>query len=638
MEEIYKINSEIEQLVQHLESKRKDLIKEKLKYLSKKTDNKDAHLTEEEWTMLREYLAKYGDANSVRIQYSWDNEVPGYNSECFEAVMKVGDKYVSIHDGNYHGHSKYTFNVSDTLESEINPEEGYIKLNGITFVEEYDDGWNSGTQSIVSGKTELTQALDIEHLFEQVQEQEINDEEEAYEYDNDYDSTYDEYYNIRPDNEEVIYNILRNRIIDTAANAMFGESHNFCEIGQYSDMPGEESIAITLNSMGREILKKYFEENPEDIELFEQMREKYPDILSLDSKLENKKSPRQMFEESLSREDIVDYYLSKTPEELEKELGIEVARMVGFEQKNSHHCYDLWEHTLRTVEGIKPNGLTSEQFKKLRVAAFFHDIGKPDVAKFNDKTGQQVFYGHAMHSVEVAEPLLAKLGYDKEEIEQLGFYIGHHDDFISYRTQLAPFMKNHEFIRGITPETISEKIIENKYDFAKMGYDKDQIRAICYTIANGIKPDFRTKDGPIEIPLNIEEVQVKICSHKYNAGYDATLEDYQMLLQLCKADAGAQSEITMQNGVQVGSKAEKLENMENIESAMPQAYKQTTQIIAKVPQELRNAEEDKDGLKSAIVEMTEGSTDLNTSSLNQTMNNIKTATQEIEKDVEEQQQ
>ena len=50
--------------------------------------------------------------------------------------------------------------------------------------------------------------------------------------------------------------------------------------------------------------------------------------------------------------EILEYYLSKTPEELEKEFGTEVSRMVGFAQNNSHHCYDLWEHTLRTVEEL----------------------------------------------------------------------------------------------------------------------------------------------------------------------------------------------------------------------------------------------------------------------------------------------
>ena len=312
-------------------------------------------------------------------------------------------------------------------------------------------------------------------------------------------------------------------------------------------------------------------EMPEEI-----IRDDY-DIEPLNEEIQKPKDARQLFEESLLRKDVVEYYLSKTPAELEEELGPEVARMVGFEQKNSHHCYDLWEHTLRTVEGIKADGLTPEQFKKLRIAAFFHDIGKPDVSKFNEQTGQQVFYGHAMHSVDVASPILEKLGYSEQEIAQLGFFIGHHDDFISYKSKLAPFMKNHEFIRGIDSATVAEKVIENKFDFEAMGYDKDQVRAICYTLAHGQNPDFRVKNQPIVIDINMDEVQSRMYSGKYDATYDASLEDYQILLQLCKADAGAQSEVAMQKGKVVGSKAEKLENMVNIEASLPEAYKIATE-------------------------------------------------------------
>ena len=312
-------------------------------------------------------------------------------------------------------------------------------------------------------------------------------------------------------------------------------------------------------------------EMPEEI-----IRDDY-DIEPLNEEIQKPKDARQLFEESLLRKDVVEYYLSKTPAELEEELGPEVARMVGFEQKNSHHCYDLWEHTLRTVEGIKADGLTPEQFKKLRIAAFFHDIGKPDVSKFNEQTGQQVFYGHAMHSVDVASPILEKLGYSEQEIAQLGFFIGHHDDFISYKSKLAPFMKNHEFIRGIDSATVAEKVIENKFDFEAMGYDKDQVRAICYTLAHGQNPDFRVKNQPIVIDINMDEVQSRMYSGKYDATYYASLEDYQILLQLCKADAGAQSEVAMQKGKVVGSKAEKLENMVNIEASLPEAYKIATE-------------------------------------------------------------
>lgn len=387
------------------------------------------------------------------------------------------------------------------------------------------------------------------------------------------------------DLSDVVYNILRNTLIDIKTNAMFNEAGNYCAIGQYSDMPGEEEIALVLNSIDRKILDAYFEQNPKDVARFMKMRSKYENIQELDREYEYDETLDmddddydymlyfEEFEHSLVRDDVVEYYLSKTPEELERELGPEVARMVGFEQKNAHHCYDLWEHTLRTVEGISPEGLTPEEFKKLRVAAFFHDIGKPDVSKFNEKTGQQVFYGHAMHSVEVAKPILENLGYDEEEIEQLCFYIGHHDDFISYKSKIAPWMKNHEFMRQIDSDTVSEKIIENQYDFKAMGYNEDQIRYICYALGHdGQEPTFTTKDGPMDIKVNMVEVQEKLDSGKYNSSYVPKEKDYRLLLKLCIADATAQSEVAMQQGKVVGSKKEKLENMSNIQNSLEEAY------------------------------------------------------------------
>lgn len=279
---------------------------------------------------------------------------------------------------------------------------------------------------------------------------------------------------------------------------------------------------------------------------------------------------RYIFEQSLLREDVVDYYLSRKKKELEKDFGKVVSRMVGFDQKNSHHCYDLWEHTLRTIEEIKKDDLTPDQLKKLRVAAFFHDVGKPDVAKFNKKTGQQVFYGHPKRSLEVAKPILKKLGYNQQEIKQLGFFIAHHDDFISYKTQLEPFMRNHLFIREINEITVAEKIIENKFTFEEMGYNSEQIRVICYILAHGKKSRLKVNDGFVDV--NMDVVREKMNSGRYKSTFDASVEDYQMLLKLCKADAKSQSEIAMQNGIVVGSKVQKLENLTNIEKVICKAY------------------------------------------------------------------
>ena len=48
----------------------------------------------------------------------------------------------------------------------------------------------------------------------------------------------------------------------------------------------------------------------------------------------------------------------------------EIQRCVGFEQKNRHHCYDVYTHTLKAVEKSKADAV-------IRLSLFFHDIGKP---------------------------------------------------------------------------------------------------------------------------------------------------------------------------------------------------------------------------------------------------------------------
>ena len=317
---------------------------------------------------------------------------------------------------------------------------------------------------------------------------------------------------------------------------------------------------------------------------------------------------RKIFENDLLRDDVVEYFSSKTFEELEKEYGPEVSRMVGFEQKNMHHCYDLWQHTLHTVEAVDTTRLTDEQAKKLKVAAFFHDIGKPDVVGFNPRTEQQNFYNHAIHSVDIATPILTRLGYSEDEIAQIGFFIGHHDDFINYKNNLPQKDKSHAFFREVNPSTVGEIIVQNKYDFDKLGYpsylptrtgnkevddknnatnnaNKLKIRHICYALNNdGTAPKFMDFKGqPINISVDMDDVQSKVFSGEFDASYVPSLEDYKLLLELCKADARAQQKEVKQTikgkdgkskEIIVDTRERKVQTMEQIGQVMPQAYKE----------------------------------------------------------------
>ncbi len=243
-------------------------------------------------------------------------------------------------------------------------------------------------------------------------------------------------------------------------------------------------------------------------------------------------SKRERFEQALLRDDVVDYFLGKSPEELAAFFGPDVARMVGFEQNNPHHCYDLFEHTLNTVEGIDTEGLSQEDAIKLKVAAFLHDIGKPEVAMVKgDKT---VFYNHAKKSAETSRAILGALDYKPEEIAQMQFYIEHHDDFINFKREDENWNRKNRFLRGISLETVARKIQETKEDISIYG------------------------------------------------GYNPSKKDYQMLLRLCKADANAQSRVVREFGKVTDSRANKVSRLSQVEELVPDAYELALEKTADV--------------------------------------------------------
>lgn len=84
----------------------------------------------------------------------------------------------------------------------------------------------------------------------------------------------------------------------------------------------------------------------------------------------------------------------------------EILPMVGFNQHNSYHIYDVWEHTIRVVSGVPAEAA-------LRLAALFHDIGKPSSFTLGaDGTGH--FYGHPEVSLRIVEKIMSRLKFDNE--------------------------------------------------------------------------------------------------------------------------------------------------------------------------------------------------------------------------------
>jgi hypothetical protein len=219
---------------------------------------------------------------------------------------------------------------------------------------------------------------------------------------------------------------------------------------------------------------------------------------------------REIFEESLIQP--LQFWSMKSKNEVRALLGEEVAQMVDYDQRNPHHCYDLFLHVLHTVQFVGSNSPTP-----LLVAAFFHDIGKPYVAQ--EKQGRLVFYGHAQKSSEIARPLLHSLGYTRLQTDHICFYISHHDDFISWVLPAESYDRENPYLIEITVDNVATHI-------------------------------GKVAAGNESLP-NIK-----------------TYELWSDLLLLCQADASAQTEFVYRDGVLVDSREHKLKKVDAIRIAL----------------------------------------------------------------------
>ena len=100
------------------------------------------------------------------------------------------------------------------------------------------------------------------------------------------------------------------------------------------------------------------------------------------------------------------------------EIIPELAPMIGFEQNNPFHCYDVMTHTLRSVDSAPKD-------VQLRLTMLFHDVAKP--LRHSEKDGVGHFYGHPRAGSDMARAILRRLKYDNDTIETVTQLILYHD-------------------------------------------------------------------------------------------------------------------------------------------------------------------------------------------------------------------
>ena len=112
----------------------------------------------------------------------------------------------------------------------------------------------------------------------------------------------------------------------------------------------------------------------------------------------------------------------------------ELGKMAGFPQRNPWHSWDVWEHTLRTVEAAPAD-------PALRLTMLLHDIGKPDCHSRDDQ-GVDHFYGHPAVSARMADDMLRRLKFDSLTRTQVVTLVANHDVELPPRERLIRRMLN----------------------------------------------------------------------------------------------------------------------------------------------------------------------------------------------------
>jgi tRNA nucleotidyltransferase (CCA-adding enzyme) len=95
-------------------------------------------------------------------------------------------------------------------------------------------------------------------------------------------------------------------------------------------------------------------------------------------------------------------------------------KMVGVSQNKQAHKYDVWEHCLRSLQHAADKKYSLE----IRLAALFHDIGKPDTKR--EERGKTTFYNHEIVGANITRETLQDLRFSRETVKKVVLLVKSH--------------------------------------------------------------------------------------------------------------------------------------------------------------------------------------------------------------------
>lgn len=136
-------------------------------------------------------------------------------------------------------------------------------------------------------------------------------------------------------------------------------------------------------------------------------------------------------------------------------------------KQNGDHIYDVWEHTLRVAQ----HAADKDWPFHVRLAALFHDIGKPRTREWSKEKNDWTFYGHDVVGAKMTRKIMERLKFPRELSETVERLVRYHMFFSDIDKITLSAVRR--IIRNVSRENIWDLMHVRNCDRIGMGRPKE---------------------------------------------------------------------------------------------------------------------------------------------------------------------
>jgi poly(A) polymerase/tRNA nucleotidyltransferase (CCA-adding enzyme) len=156
--------------------------------------------------------------------------------------------------------------------------------------------------------------------------------------------------------------------------------------------------------------------------------------------------------------------------------------------QNKHHIYDCYEHAVKALEFTAKKKLGLD----VRLAALFHDIGKPKTKSGDGK--DSTFYNHEVVGAKMTFQILNRLKFPKKQVEKIVTLVRYH--LFYYNVEEVGEASVRRLVKNVGPENMEELLQLRQADRIGSGVPKAEpykLRHLKYIIEKVSKDPISAK-------------------------------------------------------------------------------------------------------------------------------------------------